>query len=251
MKSGCPARNADHVFTDADAAALYDLTNPWDGERFPSDAFYTALVMNAADVLDVGCGTGQMLHRARELGHRRRLVGIDPDLAALDRARRRTDVEWVTGVAADARWDGEFDLATMVSHAFQCLVTDDELERSLRAIRTALRDGGRFAFETRHPQAREWEAWDSYDVEDAPGRKLRVSYEVEDVSGDVVTFTESTSEPDGTVLRVDRASLRFLDVPTLNAALENAGFTIEAQYGDWQRNPIGESSTEIITLARP
>jgi hypothetical protein len=28
------------VHADADAAALYDVLNPWDGTRYPSDAFY-------------------------------------------------------------------------------------------------------------------------------------------------------------------------------------------------------------------
>jgi len=98
-----------------------------------------------------------MLHQARELGHRGRLVGLDPDLAALDRARRRTDIEWVAGVAADAAWDREFDLATMASNAFRCLASDEELSTPMAAIRRALRDGGRFAFDTRNSKVRAWE----------------------------------------------------------------------------------------------
>jgi SAM-dependent methyltransferase len=240
------------VFSDADAAALYDLLNPWDGTRFASDAFYDGLVMAAEAVLDVGCGTGSMLHHARECGHAGRLVGLDPDVAALARARRRTDIEWVAGVAAEACWDREFDLATMVSHAFQCLVDDAELRASLAAIRAALRDGGRFAFETRHPQARAWADWNpanEVEVVDAAGRTLRVSHHVESVVSEVVTFTETTSDRAGTG-RVDRASLRFLDVPALGAFLGGAGFAIEAQYGDWQRGPITGTSREIITVAR-
>ena len=157
------------------------------------------------------------------------------------------------GVAAEAAWDREFDLATMVSHAFQCLLGDDELRASLTAVRAALRDGGRFAFETRHPQARAWEHWNvsnASDVVDATGRPLRSWHHVESNVGDVVTFTETTSDPDGTVLRVDRTSLRFLDVPTLGEFLADAGFAIEAQYGDWQRGPITDTSREIITIAR-
>ena len=65
-------------------------------------------------------------------------------------------MEWVLADAASAAWDREFDPVVMASHAFQELVEDDELRRSLRVIRAALRDGGRFAFETRHPQARAW-----------------------------------------------------------------------------------------------
>ncbi|WP_214322657.1 class I SAM-dependent methyltransferase [Nonomuraea sediminis] len=242
------------MFTDADAAALYDLLNPWDAARNPGDAFYDELVMAADAVLDVGCGTGSMLHRARELGHRGRLVGLDPDLAALDRARRRADIEWVAGVAADASWDREFDLATMASNAFQCLVSDAELSTSLAAIRRALRDGGRFAFDTRNPRARAWEDWNpsnARDVVDGAGRTLRVSHHVESVVDDVVTFTETTSgAQDGTVLRVDRTSLRFLDAPALAAFLSEAGFEIEAQYGDWHHGPVRDAGRSIVTIAR-
>jgi hypothetical protein len=44
-------------------------------------------------------------------------------------------------------------------------------------------------------------------------------------------------------------SLRFLDMPALGAFLAGAGFTIEAQYGDWHRGPITNASREIITIA--
>jgi SAM-dependent methyltransferase len=241
------------VYSDADAAALYDLLNPWDPTRYPSDAFYHDLVMDAEAVLDVGCGTGGLLHLARERGHPGRLVGLEPDPAMLERARRRTDVEWVAGVAAEAAWDREFDLATMTGHAFQCLVGDEELRASLAAVRAALREGGRFAFETRHPQARAWEGWNpsnASEVVDVAGRRVRLWHRVEQVVGDVVTFTETTSDPDGAVLRVDRASLRFLDVPALGAFLAGAGLAVEAQYGDWHRGPVTDESREIVTIAR-
>ena len=241
------------VFSDEDAAALYDLLNPWDPEIWPSDAFYDELVMAAGSVLDVGCGTGQMLHRARDRGHTGRLVGLDPDRAALARAQRRTGIEWVEGTAASARWRGEFELATMVSHAFQCLVTDDELRASLIAIGAALCDHGQFAFETRHPQARAFQDWNPSnvaDVVDLSGRALRVWHEVESVAGDVVTFSETTARPDGKVLRVDRASLRFLDAVALDEILADTGFEVAARYGDWQRGPLTSESREIITIAR-
>lgn len=242
------------MFSDADAAALYDVLNPWDPAIWPGDAFYSGLVMAAGSVLDVGCGTGLMLHRARDLGHGGRLVGLDPDGAALDRARRRPDIEWVQGTAADARWRGEFELATMTSHAFQCLVTDDELRASLVAIRSALRPDGQFAFETRHPQARAWEAWhpsNASDVVDSCSRALRVWHNVENIVGDVVTFTGTTAQADGRVLRVDRTSLRFLDPMALDAFLSKAGFEMEARFGDWQRGPLNDESREIITIAKP
>jgi SAM-dependent methyltransferase len=251
-----PAANRDRplghtapMYADADAAALYDLLNPWG----PSDDFYLSYVMDAPSVVDVGCGTGMLLHRARESGHTGRLCGLDPDGAALDRARTRTDVEWVQGKAADMAWGREFALAVMASNVFQVLVTDEELGASLAAIRAALVHGGRLVFGTRNPGVRAWEGWNlsnPLDVVDQAGRELRISYRVESVVDDVVTFTETTATRDGEPLRVDRASLRFLDVEGLDGFLDGAGFQVAARYGDWSRGPLTSASDNIITVAR-
>jgi hypothetical protein len=47
----------------------------------------------------------------------------------LRQARARAGIEWVLADAASARWHGEFDLAVMTGHAFQVLVSDDDLRR--------------------------------------------------------------------------------------------------------------------------
>jgi SAM-dependent methyltransferase len=237
------------VYSDADAAALYDRLNPWG----PSDDFFLSYVMAAPSALDVGCGTGMLLHRARASRHTGRLCGVDPDPAALERARRRADVEWVLGSAAEMAWDRAFDLAVMASNVFQVFVTDQDLRASLAATRAALADGRRLVFGTRNPRVRAWEGWtpsNPVDVVDHAGRELRVSYQVESVTGDVVRFTETTATRSGEPLRVDRARLRFLDADGVDRFLGAAGFEVEARYGDWSRGPFTEASDDIVTVAR-
>ena len=104
------------------------------------------MVMEASSALDVGCGTGALLRRAREAGYTGRLCGVDPDDASLNVARRRADIEWVSGAASSMTFAREFELAVMTGHAFQVLVTDEDVRESLAAIGRALADGGRFAF---------------------------------------------------------------------------------------------------------
>lgn len=140
----------DDCYTDPVLVALYDVLNPWAA----CDEFYLSLLLSATAVLDVGCGTGRLLHRAREAGHTGRLCGLDPAEAMLARARRRQDVEWVLGDLTSVTWNQEFDLVVMTGHAFQVLLGDDELRTALTTIHTALVPGGRFAFETRNPSAR-------------------------------------------------------------------------------------------------
>ncbi len=128
------------------------------------------------------------------------------------------------GKAQDARWEAGFDLAVMASSAFQCLVTDDDL---------------------RYPAAREWETWHGASY---PVRDLEVSYDVERVEDGIVTFTEPVSRA-GEVLRVDRGSLRFLEVAELNGFLADAGFAVEGQYGDRVRGPVTARTRSVVTVA--
>ena len=231
----------------SDAASWYDIMNPWR----PCDDFYLGLVMSAERVLDVGCGTGMLLRKARQAGHRGRLCGLDPDQSMLDQARQRADIEWVSGSAASARWDQEFDLAVMTGHAFQELVTDDEITSSLRAIHAALAEGGRFAFETRHPQARAWGRWNTADAYRNPdGDPVLVANQVLDVTGDVVRLTETMTGQWWDGPHTGHGTLRFLAPDVLAAHLRDAGFTIEQQFGDWDKGPLTPASAEIITVTR-
>jgi len=235
-------------YTDAEAAALYDVLNPWG----PSDDFYLSVVMEANSALDVGCGTGLLLRGAREAGHRGQLCGVDPDSAMLNIARRRVDVELVEAKAAEMTFEREFELALMTGHAFQTLTTDDDVRSSLTAIKRALVTGGLFAFETRNPQQRAWERWAGAPLGavDSNGRELLVWYEIESVSLDVVTLTETTGDLDRTPLRVDRGCLRFLSAESLDAFLAETGFLVDKRYGNWQRESFRSDSEEIITVAK-
>ncbi|CCH33839.1 class I SAM-dependent methyltransferase [Actinosynnema sp. NPDC047251] len=237
----------DRLFADPALAARYDEFCA--GRR--DFAFYLPLVMSARSVLDVGCGTGELLRLARAAGHTGRLCGLDPAEGMLAQARRRTDVEWVLGELATTSWHREFDLVVMTGHAFQVYVGDDELRTALHGIRAALADDGRFVFETRNPAARAWERWTPEHAVDvtAGGEVVRVTTEVHEVAGDLVTFTQSWAAPGWS--DASRSTLRFLDADRLDAFLGEAGLRVADRRGDWAGGGFTPDSPEIITVATP
>ena len=126
-------------------------------------AYCLGLAKDAASVLDLGCGTGEL---AAALAGGRSVTGVDPAAAMLEIARGRPGGEPVTWVVADARsvrLDRRFDLVLLTGHAFQVFLTADDQRAALATIAAHLAPGGRFIFDSRNP--------------DAPGRKERTREE--------------------------------------------------------------------------
>jgi hypothetical protein len=138
--------------------------------------------------------------------------------------------------------------------AFQELLADDEIRAAFVAVRSALTDDGRFAFETRNPAARAWERWTpehGTDFTDAGGSSCRWEADIElPVIGDIVRFRSAYSGARWNQPQESYGSLRFLGAKTLNALLADAGLAVEEQYGSWDRSLLTDASPEIITIAR-
>jgi SAM-dependent methyltransferase len=238
----------DRLFEESRLARLYDAFC----EGRPDSAFYLPLVMEADAVLDVGCGTGELLRRARAAGHRGRLCGLDPADAMLEQARVCSDVEWHLGDLESSEWTAEFNLVVMTGHAFQVLVDDQQIRRSLRVVHQALRPEGRFVFETRNPAVRGWEQWvpdNAREITMSDGERVRMAHHVQIVAGDLVTFTATYSCPSWERDEVSWSTLRFLDASALTPFLDGAGLVVESQLGSWSGDPLTPTSEEIITVA--
>ena len=243
----------DLLFADRTLAGLYDALCPRE-ERDDLD-YYLPLVLASEAVLDVGCGTGTLLHEARERGHAGRLVGLDPAPAMLERARRRRDIEWTLGDLSSVSWEHEFDLVVMTGHAFQTLVTDTELRLARAGGRRALTRHGRFAFETRNPRARAWEQWHSTysrEIRDAAGATVRVATDVmRPFDGRLVSFTHTFTGTGLTTPLVSESTLRFVEAEELLSYVAEAGLIVQECYGDWDRRAFTDVDREIVVIARP
>jgi len=120
----------DHIYTDPDFVQFYDIENQ-DRADFE---YCIGLARDAATVLDLDCGTGQL---AAEMVEGRRVTGVDPASAMLDVARRRIGgdkVEWVEADARTVRLRRRFDLVLLTGHAFQVFVTEGDQRAVLRSI---------------------------------------------------------------------------------------------------------------------
>ena len=232
---------------------LYDAENQWDAD----DAFYLQLATRiGGPVLDVACGTGRLARAMTSAGLG--VTGVDVMLPMLERARQLSTHLSISWVHADCRTltlPQRFKLAVMTGHAFQNLLSDADQHQFLERMHNHLEPGGVLAFETRnlagrtYGHTREPILWRSF--QDPLGRWIDV-------------FTASTFDAERMIDHVDltrtvretgetwpsKIALRYTSVEHLNHLLEQHGFTVVEQYGDWSKAPVSSAAPEIITVSK-
>jgi SAM-dependent methyltransferase len=239
-------------FTEPRLVAIYDTVNAYRPGTQPDFCRELASELGAQSIVDLGCGTGIITRALAGEGYR--MTGVDPSAAMLERARRGPSgdrVHWICGEASCIGTPGA-DLAIMTGHVAQFFLTNESWDAALRALHAALVPGGRLAFESRNPVAREWEHW-----------SRATGHAVEDPdAGPVETWTEVDDERDGIVSYaihylfaatgdelVSSHQLRFRTRAELTDSLDAAGFAVEHVYGDWDRRPAGPTTPELIVVA--
>jgi SAM-dependent methyltransferase len=250
--SGPDAAPVDAHYREPVLAALYDAMCPWGAD----DEFYARLAADASSVLDVGCGTGSFLRELRRRGHRGDLCGVDPARAMLDVARDgEPDVEWVLGDVRRLDVGRRFELVMMTGHAFQVLLTDQDVLTALVGIGDHVEPGrGRFAFETRNPAARAWEQWAAQEPEVVTvgdGAPVFVRWTVDGLDEpDLVRFHATFECADWARPMRSDSRLRFIDPDRLAEHLGATGFAVEQWLGDWAGGSVNDRSPEVIVVAR-
>jgi len=136
----------------------------------------------ATEVLDVGCGEGQLARLAAQLPGVRRVVGLDPTWNQLAvAAERGGPPRYVRAGAHRLPFpDGAFDAV------LACLVFEhiEDVDGALAEVGRVLRPGGRFVFMLNHPLLQTpGSGWIDDQVLDPPEQYWRIGpYLVEDLS---------------------------------------------------------------------
>jgi SAM-dependent methyltransferase len=121
----------------------------WSGAAEAILDWFRQFGVTKGKVVDLGCGGGQWLARVAEEGYE--TCGIDASESMIRLAKRNAPAaEFLCGSFADVAIP-ECDAATSLGEPLNYLNSGPAMRRTLRKVFTALRPGGVFIFDVRHP----------------------------------------------------------------------------------------------------
>lgn len=247
-------------------AEWYDVEH----DPFQDDAeCYVSLMESNGDaqsrVLEIGSGTGRLAAALALAGHH--VTGIEPSQAMRERAQarlrqlpervaRRILIVEGSATAFQLRDDRQFDTVLMGQNLLAHLLTSTERSEALSAIAPRLRPGGQLIVDVdlagprrlRETASQLW--WQgTWSLRDEGGELthfVTAALTRDPALAHLIHFYDSRS-PDGLVRRTTaRLSLALLQPGEVELALQHAGFSVVASYGDYSCSPYDASSERII-----
>jgi SAM-dependent methyltransferase len=239
-----------------DDPLLYDLLFAAE----PHATFYKALAREQrGNVLELACGTGQLLVPIAELGWRGVGLDVHPAMLAAAGARARNaevEVTLLEGNMRDFALTEVFSLVFVARNSLLHLHTRDDFRRFFASVRDHLADGGLLAFDVFNPSvsllAGRSEQRRLVERVAYPGRgtltvEASTDYDEQSQVNRATWFVSSEAEKD---LLVAPLHLRCLFPEELTLMLEHFGFSLEARYGDFSSGPFRSSSRQQICVCR-
>ena len=220
-------------------APIYD---DWSAHMTEDVGFYVELARESeGPLVELAVGNGRVaIPVARETG--RRVLGIDASPAMLAQARERADT---AGVELELRHGDMRDLeleepAGLIYVPFRSLLhlpTWADRRRVFERVHTALRPGGRFA-------------WNAFVFD--PRIAARIDGEWQEQNGirHRIDQRKHDNRIDITLESGDEISLWWLNRSEWEGLIEVAGFEVEALYGGFGREPFDESANEFVWVVR-
>jgi SAM-dependent methyltransferase len=226
-------------------ARLYD---PWSVSVIEDISFYVdEALASGGPVVELGVGTGRVAIPTALAGID--VIGVDSSEGMLAvcaaQAREAGVAERLDLRQGDLRAPPvteRVQLVTCPFRAFLHLPTDDDRRQALDAVRALLEPGGRFVFDVFEPSPEDIAETDGRWIEREPGIEERADWDL-----DAQTLTLAVRGEQGS----SSMTLWWLEPARWHALLAEAGLTVEACYGWFDRRPYaGEEDSVWITSRR-
>ena len=225
--------------------------------------FYVEQCQGAANVLELGAGTGRIALKLAQSSVEVTGVELVPQMLA--RAKERTAkcstkvqkrIQWMQGDARKFRLEKRFSRVIAPFNMFMHLYSRSDIELALETVRLHLAPDGRFIFDVLMPDTKYLSRPADRIYKGRTIKKQGKPYAYrETFSYDPVTqvqtvgiYHQSMTDPED--IHYESIAHRYLFPEELLALLHHNGFSVQHRYGDFDETPLDiDSESQIIVAA--
>lgn len=251
-----------------------DIISKWNSEMYDcnetetDDVEFALSVIGAEPkrILEIACGSGRFLVPMAEAEHD--VTGLDFDEHMLDRISTKIsdaqNIHWHKSDVINEEWGIGFDVVLLAANFLFNIVSDMDYEKAqelmIQKAADALVHGGHVLIDyahTFHPE--KWfhnpspnVIWQGTDSEGNFGKMvlLNSAYDASTGITQSIRRFEMTLADGSSFIQEIPVRKHFASLEQVHTWLERAGFAVENEWGDYQGNPISESTHRAIIWAR-
>ncbi|MBE5867250.1 MAG: methyltransferase domain-containing protein [Lachnospiraceae bacterium] len=216
-------------------------------------------------VLEIACGSGRILVPLAKAGHT--VVGLDLDESMLckipAKAEGVNNITWKIADVIAEDWGNDYDAVVIAGNFLMNIISEESAEYAQRLLiekaKSALKPGGMLYIDynqTYHPkqwfvysgERIIWQGTDSYGTKGT----MSLGNSTYDAETGIIHATRryELETSTGTKIQMEVPSVKhYVLLEQLHTWLEDAGFRIEKEYGDYDGNPISKSTGRAIICA--
>jgi len=217
-------------------------------------------------ILEIACGSGRILVPLAKAGHN--VTGLDFDEYILSKIESKSvgmdNITWRKADAINDDWGNGFDVVVIAGNFLFNIVSDMDYikaqELLIQKASKSLTSGGNIYIDygyTLYPEnwfnnPNERVIWEGTDSDGNTGKMLLLDSTYDNESG-IVKFIRrfELKYANGEIIKEDISCIKhFATLEQIHNWLDFAGFVIEEEYGDYNRNPISENTSRAIIWAR-
>lgn len=217
-------------------------------------------------ILEIACGSGRILVPFAKAGHY--VTGLDFDEYMLNKIESKSigmnNITWRKADVINDYWGKGFDVVVLAGNFLFNIVSDIDYEKAQELIiqkaASSLIPGGKIYIDygyTLNPEnwfcnPNEHVVWEGTDSDGNTGKMMLLDSTFNNKSG-INKFIRrfELKCANGEIIKQDIHSTKhFATLEQIHTWLKSAGFVIEQEYGDYNRNPINENTSRAIIWAK-
>lgn len=210
-------------------------------------------------IIELACGTGRLTIPLAEHGHE--MIGVDIHKGMLNQAKSKAmdknlSIQWLLQDCTQLSMEQSTKFMFMSGNSFQHFLTNEVQDALFQSVHYHLQDGGIFIFDTRNPIMDELSKVDEYEEHFKHSNGMQVAEYHKETFEPMTQILHCETErrffngPKIEFIEKDKISLRYVFPLEMRRLLNEHGFKVLHEYGDWNKSSLTAKSTQMVYVCQ-